>query len=444
MTSTVAQGNLGVGRFCWSPRFSVFCSLKAVLQRDRDNNSRLHRCTKIMLIATLIVVVASVATPPIARAQVLSGVDVLERDDFRPLAGRRVGLITNHTGTNYRGISIVKLLHESPNVELVALFSPEHGFAGRLDQANVDDDRDATTGLKIFSLYGKTRVPTQEMLDGVDTLIFDIQDIGTRFYTYISTMGGAMKAAAAHGIRFIVLDRPNPIDGVTVQGPVLDGGSESFVGYHPISVRHGMTIGELAEMFRVEWKLDIDLTVVRAEGWDRSKMFDATGRLWVNPSPNMRSLTQAVLYPGVGLLETTNLSVGRGTDTPFELIGAPWIDSVELARELNGQAAAGVRFVPVQFAPDASKYSGETCGGVNIVITDRASFDPLGTGLLLAVTLRRLYPADWQTTSLNRLLSSEKTYRGILAGRQVDQLRSAYQDELNAFLRRRTAYLLYP
>jgi uncharacterized protein YbbC (DUF1343 family) len=398
---------------------------------------------RLVLFATLIVVVASVATPRIARAQVLAGIDVLERDGFRQLAGRKVGLICNHSGTNYRGISTVKLLHDSPRVNLVALFSPEHGFAGKLDQANVDDDRDLTTGLKVFSLYGKTRVPTSEMLAGVDTLIFDIQDIGTRFYTYISTMGGAMKAAAEHRVRFVVLDRPNPIDGVTVQGPVLDAGSESFVGYHPISVRHGMTIGEMAEMFKAEWKLDLDLAIIPVEGWDRSELFDATGRLWINPSPNMRSLTQAVLYPGVGLLETTNLSVGRGTDTPFEVIGAPWIDAVRLARELNSQGVAGVRFIPIEFTPESSKYAEQTCGGINIVISDRVAFDPLRTGLALAVTLRRLYPELWQTTSLNRLLASDKTRNGILAGNSVNQLQAAYQDELDLFKQRRQKHLLY-
>lgn len=413
---------------------------RIVVDHDGDRMSPIQFVLRTVLFA--IVAFAAVLRP--ANAQVLSGIDVLERDGFQTLAGQRVGLITNHTGTNYRGTSTVKLLHEAPNVNLVALFSPEHGFAGQLDQAQVDDDRDPTTGLRVFSLYGRTRVPTKAMLAGVDSLVFDIQDIGTRFYTYISTMGGAMKAAAEHQLRFVVLDRPNPIDGVTVQGPVLDAGSESFVGYHPIAVRHGMTIGELAEMFKAEWKLDLDLTVVRMEGWDRNKMFDACGRLWINPSPNMRSLTQAVLYPGVGLLETTNLSVGRGTDTPFEVMGAPWIDPISLAGELNAQGHAGVRFVPIQFVPAESKYSGEACGGVNIVITDRESFDPLETGLSLAVTLRRLYPDSWQTRSLNRLLCSEKTYRGILAGKSVDQLRAGYRDELDDFKRRRQAHLLYP
>jgi uncharacterized protein YbbC (DUF1343 family) len=391
----------------------------------------------------LLVSAVSIAVPSAAIAQVLAGIDVLRRDDFGVLAGRKVGLITNQTGTTRRGESTARLLHEAPNVDLVALFSPEHGLAGKLDQARIDDQRDAATGLKVFSLYGRTRVPTREMFRGIDTIVFDIQDIGTRFYTYISTMGGAMQAAAEHQLRFVVLDRPNPIDGVTVQGPVLDQASQSFVGYHPIAVRHGMTIGELAEMFKAERNLDLDLVIIQLVGWDRSRLFDATGRLWINPSPNMRSLTQAILYPGVGLLETTNLSVGRGTDTPFEVVGAPWIDAVSMAWELNSAGLAGVRFVPIRFTPAASKYAEQACGGVNLMITDRAVFHPLRTGLLLAVTLRRLYPNQWDTGSLNRLLASEKTCAGILAGRSVDRLQAAYQDELASFKQRRTRYLLY-
>jgi uncharacterized protein YbbC (DUF1343 family) len=395
------------------------------------------------VLSALLLSVSMAAMPCAAIAEVLAGIDVLRRDNFGPLAGRKVGLITNQTGTTTRGESTVGLLNAASRVNLVALFSPEHGLAGKLDQARIDDQRDEATGLKVFSLYGKARVPTKEMLRGVDTIVFDIQDIGTRFYTYISTMGGAMKAAAEHQIRFVVLDRPNPIDGSTVQGPVLDEGSQSFVGYHRIAVRHGMTIGELAEMFKAEWGLDLDLITIRLEGWDRSQLFDATGRLWINPSPNMRSLTQAILYPGVGLLETTNLSVGRGTDTPFEVIGAPWIDAVTLARELNSAGLTGVRFIPIRFTPGASRYTGEECGGVNIVITNRATLHPLRTGLLLAITLRRLYPNQWDTTSLNRLLASKKTCQGILSGQSVDQLQAAYQDELDSFKQRRARYLLY-
>ncbi|MCG8648959.1 MAG: DUF1343 domain-containing protein [Pirellulales bacterium] len=273
--------------------------------------------------------------------------------------------------------------------------------------------------------------------------MFDIQDIGTRFYTYISTMGGAMKVAADQKLRFVVLDRPNPIDGITVQGPVLDQGLESFVGFHPIAVRHGMTAGELAMMFRDELQLDLDLQVIRMKGWRRAMMFDQTQQLWINPSPNMRCLNQALLYPGVGLLETTNLSVGRGTDTPFEVIGAPWIDALGLAGHLNEGGLPGVRFVPIRFTPDASKYKDELCGGVNLIVTERQRFDPLRSGLFIAVTLRKLYPGQWDTKSLNRLLASEKTAAAIFNGKSVPQLQAAYQPELRAFLQRRSRYLLY-
>ncbi len=406
-------------------------------------NSRLLLLVISICAASHIVLSQDVLSQDVSPPGVRTGIDVLERDGFAPLWGRKVGLITNHTGVNRGGISTVTLLHEADQVDLVALFSPEHGFAGQLDQANVGDTRDSGSGLKIVSLYGTTRVPTPESLKEIDTLVFDIQDIGARFYTYISTMGGAMRAAAEHGIRFVVLDRPNPIGGQIVQGPVLDEGTESFVGYHTIAVRHGMTTGELATMFRDEWKLDLDLTVIRMDGWNRAMMYDETNLLWVNPSPNMRCLTQAVLYPGIGLLETTNLSVGRGTDTPFEVIGAPWIDPLVLARELNASELPGVRFVPLRFTPQSSKFSGELCGGVNIIVTDRKPFHPLRTGLTIALTLRRLYANDWDTKSLNRLLANEKTVAGILAGASVSSLQAGYQTELDSFKRRRIKYLLY-
>ncbi len=373
----------------------------------------------------------------------LTGIDVLQRDDFRQLAGRNVGLITNHTGLNREGTSTVTLLHAAEQVNLVALFSPEHGFAGALDQAKISDARDEATGLKIFSLYGANRAPTAESLQGIDTLVFDIQDIGTRFYTYISTMGNAMKAAAEHGIRFVVLDRPNPIGGVEVQGPMLDPGSESFVGFHPMPVRHGMTAGELARMFNTELKLDLELTVVAVDGWRRRDFFDATGLVWTNPSPNMRSLTQALLYPGIGLIETTNVSVGRGTDTPFEVIGAPWIEPLTLARELNAADLPGIRFVPIRFTPDDSKFKDQLCGGVNFIVTNRDEFEPLATGLTVAVTLRRLYPDDWDTASLNRLLGNAEARDAILAGKSVDEIRDGYEAGLQSFKKRRSAYLLY-
>jgi len=375
---------------------------------------------------------------------VMTGVDVLAADQFRLLKGQKVGLITNHTGINRVGQSTVRVLHRSPDVQLVSLFSPEHGFRGVLDQSNVGDVRDEETGLVVHSLYGKTRQPTAESLAAIDTLVFDIQDIGTRFYTYASTMGLAMEAAAKAGKRFVVLDRPNPINGHEVAGPVLDPGRESFVGFHPVPVRHGMTMGELARMFRDEKKMKLDLQVVKMEGWHRGDFFDRTDLPWVNPSPNMRNLSEALLYPGIGLLETTNLSVGRGTDTPFEILGAPWLDGQELARHLNQQPLPGVRFVPVRFTPGSSKFSEESCGGVSIVITDRGRFRPLTLGLEIACWLRQHYPKTWKVAAYDRLLADKQTLEAVQAGKKtVWQIQAAYQAELTEFRKRRARYLLY-
>jgi len=374
---------------------------------------------------------------------VLSGLDVLERNGFRDIEGQRVGLITNHTGRNQTGQSTVQLLRTAANVQLKALFSPEHGFEGKLDIAKVADSSDRDTGLKIYSLYGETRRPTADMLSEVDTLVFDIQDVGTRFYTYISTMGEAMIAAAKHHRRFIVLDRPNPINGIDVAGPMLDAKTESFVGFHRLPVRHGMTIGELARMFRDELKLDLDLHVIACEGWQRSDYWDATGLTWVNPSPNMRSLTQALLYPGIGLLEMTNVSVGRGTDTPFEVVGAPWMDGRTVAQQMNQQPLEGVEFIPIEFTPSSSKFANELCKGINIIITDRKKFEPIHVGLALAETLRRLHPNAWKTKELNRLLGNEATLNSILNGESVAVREAAILEGVSDFLRRRNAYLLY-
>ncbi|HAF16669.1 MAG TPA: hypothetical protein DHU55_17450, partial [Blastocatellia bacterium] len=259
----------------------------------------------------------------VAGTKVLTGIDVLERDGFTQLAGMRVGLVTNQTGRDREGRSTIDILHRAPNVKLVALFSPEHGIRGAADE-KVLDSKDEQTGLPIYSLYGETRRPKPEHLKDLDALVFDIQDIGTRFYTYISTLGYVMEEAAKAKRPVFVLDRPNPIGGVEVEGPLADADRLSFTAYHTIPVRHGMTIGELAELFNQERKIDGDLRVIKMDGWSRSMWLDETNLAWVNPSPNMRSLTEATLYPGIGLLETTNVSVGRGTDTPFEVVGAPW------------------------------------------------------------------------------------------------------------------------
>jgi uncharacterized protein YbbC (DUF1343 family) len=376
-------------------------------------------------------------------ADVLTGIDVLVRDGFEPLAGQRVGLITNHTGLSRDGRSTIELLHHADTVDLVRLFSPEHGPRGELDVPAIEDGVEGTTGIPVISLYGEHRRPTAAMLEGLDTLVFDIQDIGTRFYTYVSTMGNAMLSAAENGKRFVVLDRPNPINGRDVAGPLLDDGKQSFVGFHTLPVRHGMTVGELAIMFRDELGLDLDLHVVPAEGWTRDAWFDETGLTWVNPSPNMRSLTAAILYPGIGLLETTNLSVGRGTATPFELIGAPWLDAERLAATLNQLDLAGIEFSPVHFTPDASTFANEPCHGVRFRLTGRERFEAVATGLAIAAVLRRDYREHWETERYIRLLGNDAALDTLLSGGTAADIEASYADGLAAFIRRRARYLLY-
>ncbi len=385
----------------------------------------------------------SAKSVPVESLQVLTGIDVLERDGFRMLAGQRVGLITNQTGRNREGVSTVQLLHESPDVNLTTLFSPEHGFSGDLDVSKIGNTKDASTGLQIFSLYGETRRPTPLMLENVDTLVFDIQDVGTRFYTYISTMGEAMRAAAENKKRFVVLDRPNPIGGIEVSGPMLDAGRESFVGYHPIPLRHGRTVGELALMMRAELKLDLELEVVRCEGWRREMFWDQTGLTWINPSPNIRSLNQALLYPGVGLFEMTNVSVGRGTDSPFEILGAPWMDGSELAKRLTEQQIPGVVFVPVLFTPASSTFEGQECSGINLCVIDRARFDPVETGFAIAMTLRGLHPGQWEIQKFDRLLGNKRVFDSLVSGVDTEELANAIRSGTGDFRRRCQAFLLY-
>jgi uncharacterized protein YbbC (DUF1343 family)/CubicO group peptidase (beta-lactamase class C family) len=385
---------------------------------------------------------ASSPAPLPLDAEVLNGIDVLERDGFRQLAGLRVGLITNHTGRDRRGRQTIDVLREAANVKLVALFAPEHGIRGLLDD-KVSDAKDEKTGLPIYSLYGETRRPKPEQLRELDALVFDIQDIGARFYTYISTLGHVMEEASRARIPVFVLDRPNPIRGNETEGPVADDDKLSFTGYHTIPVRHGMTIGELARLFNAERKINCDLRVVEMERWRRGMWFDGTGQTWVNPSPNMRSLTQATLYPGVGLLETTNVSVGRGTDTPFELVGAPWIDGQRLASYLNERRIAGVRFVPVRFTPRASVFQGAECGGVNLVITDRAQLRPVYAGLEIAAALRRLHPEDWQIEKYGRLLANADTLERLKRGESPEQIALSWQPRLEEFRRARARALIY-
>ena len=381
-------------------------------------------------------------SPELPAAPVRSGLDVLVESNFAVLRGMKVGLITNHTAVDHRGRSIVDLFLAAKAFELRALFSPEHGFEGKLE-GKVGDTKH-TSGLRIHSLYGKTRKPTAAMLDGLDCLVFDIQDIGCRFYTYISTMGNAMQAAAERGLRFVVLDRPNPI-GAAVEGPMLDPGRESFVGWHVLPVRHGMTVGELARLFRRE-RIDLaklELDVVRVKNWKRASWFDASGLLWVNPSPNMRNLSEATLYPGVGLLETTNISVGRGTDTPFERIGAPWMQGIRLAKLINAQGLPGIRCYPIRFTPTTSKYKGELCQGVAFVVTDRDRFESVRFGFHVAAALRRVNPKSWDIKRYPRLLGNAEIFAKLKAGATGDELWKAAQSGVEAFIKRRKSSLLY-
>jgi uncharacterized protein YbbC (DUF1343 family) len=370
------------------------------------------------------------------------GIDVLVQENFARLKGRKIGLVTNHTGQDSQGRATIDLLHKAEGVDLVALFSPEHGIRGAVDE-KVPDTRDDKTGLTIYSLYGQRKKPTPALLKGIDTLVFDIQDAGCRFYTYISTMGLVLEAAAENKVKVVILDRPNPIGGLAVEGPVLDAGRESFIGYHPLPIRHGMTVGELALLFNKERRIGADLQVVKMQGWKRGDMYDATGLTWVHPSPNLRSLNATLTYPGIGILETTNLSVGRGTERPFEWIGAPWLDGRALAAALAGEKLPGVRFVPMTVTPAANVFKGERCGGVQIIVDDWATFRPVKTGLAVACTLRRLYPDAWKVKTYDRLLGHKATFEALQGGATWQEMEKAWQPGLDAFLQVRRQYLLY-
>jgi uncharacterized protein YbbC (DUF1343 family)/CubicO group peptidase (beta-lactamase class C family) len=377
-------------------------------------------------------------------AQVLSGIDVLEAQNFEPFRGKTIGLITNHTGIDRQGRRNVDRMLAA-GVRVAALFAPEHGILGAEDRENLGDSKDALTGLKIWSLYKeKDRRPTPEMLRGVDALVFDIQDVGARFYTYVSTMAYALEAAASQRIPIYVLDRPNPITGTHVEGPLLDPANQSFVGYFPIPVRHGMTIGELAEMFNGERGIGADLHVVRMQNWNRGDWFDSTGLPWVDPSPNIRSLTAATLYPGIAMLEySRNYSVGRGTNTPFELIGAPFIHGRELAAFLNSRQIPGVRAYPVRFRPSSGNCAGLDVEGVRWLVTNRESFDSVRLGLEVAAALQNLYPGKILFEANRKLIGSETALRALEAGEDARTVQQNLEGPLQDFLKTREKYLLY-
>ncbi len=374
---------------------------------------------------------------------VRTGLDVLAEQGFAPLHGHAIGLITNQTGVDAKGRRNVDLLASTPGVRLVAIFSPEHGITG-LESTDVANSRDPATGLPIWSLYGPTRRPTSEMLHGINLLVFDIQDVGARYYTYLTTLVYVMEEAGRRGIPVVVLDRPNPITGRVVEGPVMDPDLKSFTAPHPIPVRTGLTIGEFGRLVAGERKLPVSLTVIPVSGWDRGRWFDETGLPWVNPSPNIRSVTQALLYSGVGLLESTNLSVGRGTDSPFEVVGAPWIDAPRLAEVLNRVRLPGVRFDPGTFTPADDHYANTPCWGVRLVVTDRDAVRPVTVALALARVLREHHRDQFRAENIQHLLVHRPTMWAFLRSEPLDRLVTWTEVGRTNFLNRRASYLIYP
>lgn len=374
--------------------------------------------------------------------RVRPGIEVLAASGFAPLVGKNIGVITNHTGVDARGRATLSRLLRAPGVTVRAIFSPEHGLSGKLDE-QVASGRDAATGLPVYSLYGEVKRPTAKMLRGLDALVYDIQDVGVRFYTYITTLAYAMEAAAAAGLDFYVLDRPDPITASRVQGPVLDPGLKSFVGYFPLPVRYGMTPAELAQLFNRESAIGARLHVVPMEGYARETWFDETGLPWVNPSPNLRSLPQTILYSGVALVESANVSVGRGTATPFEVLGAPWISGQGLARYLNRRQIPGVEFQPAIFVPHASRYRGQPCQGVRLRLADRGALDGPGLGIELAAALHRLYPDKFQLDRNLGMVGSRWVLRAVKQGEDPRDIRRRWQPEVDRFCRMRAKYLLY-
>lgn len=382
--------------------------------------------------------------PSAKKTIVSNGIDVLKRDEYSLLKGKKVVLLTNQTGRDKKGNFTIDLLAAAPEVELVSLFAPEHGIRGDMDQPVIEDDKDAKTGLPVYSLYGKNRKPTPEQLAGVDAMVFDIQDIGCRFYTFISTMANAMEAIgqSCPEIEFIVLDRINPINGRDVEGPV-EIEKSTFVGIHPIAIRHGMTIGELALLLNDECHYGVKLTVVKIEGWKRNLWQDETDIPWVNTSPNIRSLWEATLYPGIGVLEFTTISVGRGTTIPFELMGAPYIDSEKFCARLRAYNIPHITFTPFTYTPTASVFANQLCHGVRFNIIDRDKVRMMDVGVAIAEILTQDYPEQYSLKNLSTLMLHPETKAAIEQGDSLKKIHALWADELKKFKQRRAKYLLY-
>jgi uncharacterized protein YbbC (DUF1343 family) len=375
-------------------------------------------------------------------ARVQTGLDVLEAQKFAPLRGKHIGLITNHTGLDSQGRSTVDVLTHAAGVQMVALFSPEHGLAGRNDE-KIASSKDPSTGLPIYSLYGETQRPTDQMLAGIDALVFDVQDAGVRFYTYTATMAYCMEEAAKHKIAFFVLDRPNPMGGEIVEGPMLDPDKLSFVGYFPMPVRYGLTIGELAQLFNAENHIGADLHIIAMKNWHRNYFFESTGIKWIPPSPNLRTTKGSIVYPGLEILQNAGVSVGRGTQTPFEEFGAPWMNGEDVAAALNERHLPGLRFVTQPFIPIGGPYSGQRCGGVGIRITDRFTARSMRTGLEIAVILQKLYPKQFDFEKLFLLVGNADTIQQLQAGVAPEKIVASWAPSLAAFDQVRRKYFLY-
>ena len=378
----------------------------------------------------------------ISEQHVKTGVEVYEVMNSEPFAGKRIGIVTNQSGVDPVGHRTIDVFAGRTDVKLVAIFSPEHGIEGRADSA-VSDTIDRTTGVPIYSLYGETRRPTDEMLTNVDVLVFDIQDAGVRFYTYITTMAYCMEAAAKHHISFVVFDRPDPLGGEVIEGPMLDADRKSFTGYFPVPVRYGMTMGELAKMFNDENHIGADLKIFPLTDWRRSETYDQTGLPWIPPSPNLRTVNAAFLYPGIEILQAAGISVGRGTGKPFELLGAPWIKADELTAALDRRKIPGVNFARAEFTPNSDPYRGQHCQGVAVTVTDRNAFRSMRMGLEIADVLRKMYPDHFQIDKINELLGSQSTIDRLKRGDAPADIVAGWSDDLAKFRKMREKYLLY-
>src|SRR6202790_4458722 len=416
---------------------------KPRLFRGSEWPTRSLRCGACLLFAVALSGPAFAAARKAGRpGRVQTGVDVFEAQKFAALRNKHVGLITNHTGIDSQGRSTADLIAHASGVHLVALFSPEHGLAGRNDE-KVSSTKDPGPGRPIFSLFDENRRPTDEMLRGIDALVFDVQDAGVRFYTYTATMGYCMEEAAKRNISFYVLDRPNPIGGAIVEGPVLDADKTSFVAYFPLPVRYGLTIGELAQFLNAENHINCDLHVIAMKNWHRNYFFESTGARWIPPSPILRPLKGAVLYPGIEILQNAGVSVGRGTEAPFEEFGAPWIDGQAVAAMLNSRHLAGVTFKNQPFIPVGGLYSGQRCGGIGMRITDRQAVRAMRVGLEIASSLKKLYPDKFDPEKLLLLVPNAKTTRQPQPGVPPDQITASWSPDLANFDALRRKYFLY-